>query len=156
MPHETDILRSTIVDVSALSPLEDMGLLLEETRGESEENEIALRKNKRYVNRLVRSSKATDQPNYETYEQHKGEVFSFVSHPKTRMICKKRRSMTNLRHGEVDVEISSVSSSQELCTSLTTEEAYVAFTGKVITPSSRETIQKDWVCLPKQLHKAVF
>ena len=135
MPHETGILRSTIVDVSALSPLEDMGLLLEETRGVSEESEIALRKNKRYVNRLLRSSKATDQPDYETHVQHKEEAFSFVTHPKTRMICKKRRCVTSLRPGEVDVEISSVSSSQELCTSLTTEEAYVAFTGKVRTSS---------------------
>ena len=140
MPHETDILRCTIVDVSASSPLGDIGLLLEETRGGSEENEIALRKNKRYVNRLLRSNKATDQPDYETYEQHKGEVFSFVAHQKTRMICKKRRCMTSVRHGEVDVEISSVSSSQELCTSLTTEEAYVAFTGKVITPSTPDCL----------------
>ena len=143
-------LKITTIDLGDKNDLDEVDCLLSEILGDSEEDEVAFRDGKRFINRLVRSKISSEQPKSDG-NFSKEESFLYLSNiPASQKLCLRQNSASKPLLSEITMELLYFWTPSESIVDAAKANACIFTVGKVVALPRGTEIAKlqigDVVC----------
>ena len=143
-------LKITTIDLGDKNDLDEVDCLLSEILGDGEEDEVAFRDGKRFINRLVRSKISSEQPTSDENFRKKESSLYLSNIPASQKICLRQNSVSKPLLSEITMELFHFWTPSESIVDAAKPNACVFTVGKVVALPRGTEIAKlqigDVVC----------